>query len=69
MADSFNFQSLPIGMPWVTPFTSSGTYTKKDTSTVIEVMTVGGGGGAGSGANGGAGGTFTLITFHMPKVQ
>lgn len=39
--------------PLVTVITGSGTYTKLATSTVIEVMTVGGGGG------GGFGGTYT----------
>jgi hypothetical protein len=71
MADSFNFQSLPIGMPLVTPFTSSDTYTKRATSTVIDVIIIGGGGGGGfggtyapatTGGSGGAGGGASGIS-------
>ena len=48
--------------PTVTTFTGNGTFTKKSTSTVIQVLVVGGGGGGGfggsynPGATGGSGG-------------
>ena len=54
--------------PLVTVITGSGTYTKLATSTVIEVMTVGGGGFGGTytatlGGSGGGGGAGASPTY------
>lgn len=50
--DGTNGVTVPLGLlavqPLVTTFTSSGTFTKRATSTVVQVLVVGGVGGAGA---------------------
>jgi hypothetical protein len=64
--------------PTVTTFTTSGTYTKKSTSTIVQVLVIGGGGGGGfggtynpgtTGGSGGGGGGGAGYDFKVFKAS